>query len=174
MTEKDVKLDMTSFMPLIVLSIYIIIILNASWYCGTCHMAYILIFSILLPSFNNNTILIFFHILLSIHLHRSFNSGVSVLPRASLGYTHRRNWAKRVIHRPASTLTTLLSKTSPAPQDLSVPLPAALDDPYERILLLEVLERNQELLYCSWIAHSQSTAAVPVPPCWCPPWGPQL
>ena len=33
--------------------------------------------------------------------------------------------AKRFIHRPASTLTTLLSKTSPAPQDLSAPPPAS-------------------------------------------------
>ena len=55
--------------------------------------------------------------------------------------------SKLFIHRPASTLTTLLSKTSPTPQDLSAPPPAALDDPYERILLLEVLERHQELLY---------------------------
>ena len=47
------------------------------------HMPHILIFSIILPSFNNNTI--FFHILLSIHLHHSFNSCVSVLPRASMG-----------------------------------------------------------------------------------------
>ena len=31
------------------------------------------------------------HILLSIHLHRSFNSCVSVLPRASLGYINRLN-----------------------------------------------------------------------------------
>ena len=30
------------------------------WYCGTCHMAYILIFSIFLPSLNNNTIFIYF------------------------------------------------------------------------------------------------------------------
>ena len=29
------------------------------WRCGTCHMAYILIFSIFLPSSNNNTIFIF-------------------------------------------------------------------------------------------------------------------
>ena len=143
--------------------------------CGTCHMANILIFSILLPSFNNNTIFIFFHILLSIHLHRFFfNLCVSVLLRASLGYINCRNWAKRFIHRPASTLTTLLSKTSPAPQDLSAPPHAARNDPYERILLLEVLERHQELLYCSWITHAQSTAAVPVPPCSCPPRGPQL
>ena len=83
--------------------------------------------------------------------------------------------SKLFIHRPASTLTTLLSKTSPTPQDLSAPPPAALDDPYERILLLEVLERHQELLYyCSWLSHSQSTAAVPIPPCSCPPRGPQL
>ena len=119
-------------------------------------------------------VLFFFHILLSIHLHRSFNSCVSVLPRASLGYINRRNWAKRFIHRRASTLTTLLSKTSPAPQDLSAPPPAALEDPYERILLLEVLDRHQELLHCSWITHAQSTAAVPVPSCSCPPRGPQL
>ena len=74
--------------------------------------------------------------------------------------------SKRLIHRPASTLTTLRSKTSPAPQDLSAPPPAALDDPYEKILLLEVLERHQELLYCSWISHAQSTAAVPALPCY--------
>ena len=79
------------------------------------------------------------------------------------------------IHRPASALTTLLSKTSPTPQDLSVPPPAALGDIYERILLLEVLERHQELLYhCSWLSHAQSTAAVPVPPRSCPPRRPQL
>ena len=83
--------------------------------------------------------------------------------------------SKLSIHRPASTLTTLLSKTSPAPQDLSAPLPAALDDPYERILLLEVLERHQEhLYYCSWLIHAQSTAAVPVPHCSCAPRAPQL
>ena len=82
--------------------------------------------------------------------------------------------SKLFIHRPASTFTTLLSKTSPAPQDLSAPPPAALDDPYERILLREVLERHQELLYCSWLIHAQSTAAVPVPPCSCAPRGPQL
>ena len=51
-----------------------------------------------------------------------------------------------------------------APKDLFVPPPAALDDPYERILRLEVLERHQELLYCSWITHTQSTTAVPAPP----------
>ena len=87
--------------------------------CGTCHMVYILIFSILLPSFNNNNNF-FFHILLSIHLHRSFNSCVSVLPRASLGYINRRNSAKTFFHRPASTLTinTSLQYLSSSPGSL--------------------------------------------------------
>ena len=83
--------------------------------------------------------------------------------------------SKLFIHRPSSTLTTLLSKTSPTPQDLSAPPPAALDDPYGRILLLEFLERHQELLYyCYWLIHAQSTAAVPVSHCSCAPRRPQL
>ena len=74
-------------------------------------MAYILIFSIFLSSLNKNTI--FFRILLSICLHRSLNSYVSVLPRASLGYINRLNWARLFSDRPGPALTTPLQDRSP-------------------------------------------------------------
>ena len=89
-----------------------ILFTEADSICVTCYMAYILIFSIFLPSLNN-TVFIFLHILLSICLHRSLNSYVSVLPRASLRYINRLNWARLFSHRPAPALTTPLQDWSP-------------------------------------------------------------
>ena len=72
--------------------------------CSTCHMAYIFTFYIFVPSLNNKTFLFSLHILLSIHLYRSLNSYVSVLPRACTWVYKQANYSQKriVTSAPAS------------------------------------------------------------------------
>ena len=99
------------------------------------------------------------HILLSIRLHRSFNSYVSqylCYQEPAPGYiskliSARRALSPRLLHRLQLLLSSLHFTTACCPG------PGFAEE---------------ELF--SWRSHAQLTAAVPVPACSCPPRGPQL
>ena len=121
-------------------------------------MAYILTFYIFLPSLNNNTIFIFSSYFIK-HTLASFFKFLCIRATKSLhpwAYKQanfsQKSLSPRLLHRLQLLLSRLHFTTTCCPGP-----GFAVED-----------------LFFAWRSHAKSTAAVPVPPCSCPPRGLQL
>ena len=112
-----------------------VIFLLFSVYCGTCHMAYILIFSIFLPSLNNNTIFIFSSYFIK-HMLASFFKFLCICATESLNG----------IYKPPELSQIIQSLTCSCPDNTSLRLVSTSPPPTA----------------CSWRAMLRLEEAVPV------------